>query len=588
MREGLSLHQRAQGAMLGVAIGDALGWPQEQNARNIDRGAPTPIASFRKWRRRTGGRYQPYEDLIDAGEYSDDTQLTLCGARSLLYGNDWFLYLTNVELPLWMTYERGGGRSVLRAAAAWASGHPPWVPRRNYDPAPYFATGANGVAMRVLPHAILSASDSSFREVAKRVVHDGCTTHGHSAALVGGLLHAFTLWSALRLTSTLRYGELLLRLREEGDSWAIFDRGLFPESWLDARDALPGTAIDEEWSATVEETLGYLDTAIGGVESGPLATEEDVLSALGVHDKKVNGSGTISSVSAAFLASRAAASPSAGLVSAAFLRNADTDTLASMTASILGAVNGVDWMGGLAREVQDHEYIRRVAEHLLAAPADGRGGAQRLTKSAVDRWVNRLGSSAEGTKIELPDGRTAVIGPIEVLLSKSANTSVWRRTLETDDGQTIFVTKVSRAGQQERKRPDGAGSEPPKPAQITRIGFKIEVSDLAPSRAFYESVIGLRATRAGGTYVTYGHVLALTARENPSTPQLDLARPRFTVHLECTDVSAVFDAVTRSGARVMEELHELRGRSRFTCVDPDGNTIEIVAPDGGPGTELDG
>jgi hypothetical protein len=41
------------GALLGAAVGDALGWPYEQNAGRIgDRDAATPPLTFQAWRRR--------------------------------------------------------------------------------------------------------------------------------------------------------------------------------------------------------------------------------------------------------------------------------------------------------------------------------------------------------------------------------------------------------------------------------------------------------------------------------------------------------------------------------------------------------
>lgn len=46
-----------------------------------------------------------------------------------------------------------------------------------------------------------------------------------------------------------------------------------------------------------------------------------------------------------------------GFLKSAFLRSGDTDTLASMVGSILGALHGGDWLGDLGRRVQDRDYI---------------------------------------------------------------------------------------------------------------------------------------------------------------------------------------------------------------------------------------
>ena len=84
--------ERARGAIVSAAVGDALGWPQEtrsnivggQKARNVP-----AKASFRSWDRNSGTQYARYQETVEAGEYSDDTQLLLAVARSCLAGEAW-------------------------------------------------------------------------------------------------------------------------------------------------------------------------------------------------------------------------------------------------------------------------------------------------------------------------------------------------------------------------------------------------------------------------------------------------------------------------------------------------------------------
>jgi hypothetical protein len=54
------LKARAAAAFLGAAIGDALGWPQENRSSNMDRKTPQPLMEFRAWLRRAGGRFNSY------------------------------------------------------------------------------------------------------------------------------------------------------------------------------------------------------------------------------------------------------------------------------------------------------------------------------------------------------------------------------------------------------------------------------------------------------------------------------------------------------------------------------------------------
>ena len=150
---------KAEGAFLALAAGDALGWPQEM--RGSIRGNPANMSAhveFKEWTRRGGGRFQPYEEVIHPGDYSDDTQLTLAVARSRTsHGSAWWNAFTRAELPLWTLYERGGGGATKRAANEWASGRAPWKSHRHDSVRQYFAAGGNGVAMRVLPHALFLA-----------------------------------------------------------------------------------------------------------------------------------------------------------------------------------------------------------------------------------------------------------------------------------------------------------------------------------------------------------------------------------------------------------------------------------------------
>ena len=57
--------EKVHGALLGAAVGDALGWPQEYNARRVKEHEVTPESlTFQTWRRRCGGRFYPYEEHI--------------------------------------------------------------------------------------------------------------------------------------------------------------------------------------------------------------------------------------------------------------------------------------------------------------------------------------------------------------------------------------------------------------------------------------------------------------------------------------------------------------------------------------------
>ena len=51
--------EKYKGAMLAAAIGDALGWPNEQNSNNLNKHY-NELNAFVEWSRKCGGRYWPY------------------------------------------------------------------------------------------------------------------------------------------------------------------------------------------------------------------------------------------------------------------------------------------------------------------------------------------------------------------------------------------------------------------------------------------------------------------------------------------------------------------------------------------------
>ena len=109
-----------KGAIVLSAIGDALGWITEfeKSAESLKhKYAITKVDAFADWSKNVGGRFWGYRDNIKAGSYSDDTQLMLAMARSILPNGNVDLHrFAKTELPFWLLYARGGGRTVKRAA----------------------------------------------------------------------------------------------------------------------------------------------------------------------------------------------------------------------------------------------------------------------------------------------------------------------------------------------------------------------------------------------------------------------------------------------------------------------------------------
>ncbi|MCW2890425.1 MAG: hypothetical protein JWL58_7287 [Streptosporangiaceae bacterium] len=472
-----SFPQRTRGIVVCAAVGDALGWPQEIRSSivggNAARGVP-PEPTFRAWDRNSGNRFGRYTERVNAGDYSDDAQLLMSVARSCLSRLEWLKHFTEVELPAWSTYQRGGGRAVISAAREWASGTPPWRLDAQTKTGlahlrAYFDAGANGVAMRIAPHVIVTADQDPIM-LLSRVVMDGIATHGHPRALVGALVHALALRHALLHQGTLGYGDLIAVLLDDG-SWQQTDwlEDVLPDLWQRAFRATTERPAAAIWAATVSETRELLDVAHRSLGRGALANDEETLDELGCFDKTRNGAGTITAVAATYLAARTATRPLSGLLRAAFLPKADTDTLASMTASVLGALHGPDWAGRLSQDVQDSRYLHVLADQLSAVPfglattqlqtmADetGRPDKARPVQAADIKRFRSLLSREGGNPRRFLDGRAIERCDREELKS-NASVRVDRVRLTLQDGQSLIIDTIGKVAED----PTGASQDGP-------------------------------------------------------------------------------------------------------------------------------
>lgn len=439
---------KAEGAFLALAAGDALGWPQEM-PRNVqgNRANEGTHVEFREWTRRSGGRFQPYEEIIRSGEYSDDTQLTLAVARSRTnHGPAWWKAFTRIELPLWTLYERGGGGATTRAANAWASGHPPWKSSKREGIRRYFEAGGNGVAMRVLPHALFLAGQDDPTTLMHDVVLDGSATHGHPRALIGATIYAHAAWSLARLSNTLQFGELLDALIDEASVWGGFPKPARDgSSWFEAADAATDARYDLIWERTTHEMRELLEKARKGLQAGALADDHAVLKDLGCFGR-AKGAGTSSAAGAAYLAARHAAQPVQGILRAAFEKGADTDTLAAMAGGLMGCLAGIEWLPQAWLQVQDAEYLRNIAARVAQGPE---GASERpveplpLLQSILSELV------PNGNQEVCLGGATRVVETTSrnpKPLGKSTVVCAWQ--LKTADGQTMYVTKVGRVSKE--------------------------------------------------------------------------------------------------------------------------------------------
>ena len=595
--------ERVRGAIVSAAVGDALGWPQETRSNIVGgqkaRAVPAK-ASFRSWDRNSGTQYARYQETVEAGEYSDDTQLLLAVARSCLAGETWPRWLTRVELPTWLLYPRGAGRAVTVAARAWADGHPPWISshsrsQRGSDPvAGYFKAGANGVAMRVAPHVAVTVTKDTATLLA-RVVTDGITTHGHPRALVGAVVHALALRHALLRQGVLEYGDLIETLVEDR-SWQDADwlPDALPREWIRTFEATTHQPVMTGWKTTVHETRELLNIAQRSLERAALANDEQTLEALGCYDKTRNGSGTITAVAAAYVATRAAARPLTGLLRTAFLPRADTDTLASMTASLLGAIHGVDWIHQLAQTVQDGAYLHAIGMQLaecLATPQPAQG-QQALFSPATSEpnlhvrikhleHFRDVSFSTERPPDTFPDGRRIVSHEYSQIAG-SGRTTVRRLRVRTADGQSFIVDKVT-------KQPDEresisipgptAETQSEMERRLTQSVLKVtlRVSSLDRSLQFYRDTLGLTLESRTPDSANFANGLTLAVKShNPGESGPDSEARNVLVTIFVQDFHNTVDRVRSSNLAHIVGGDDREGREQLRIRDLDGYDLRLL------------
>ncbi len=154
------LHQRALGAYLGLAVGDALGGPVEfLTAREIAyRGGHKEM---------TGGGWLK----LKPGQITDDTEMSLCLGRAWIEAGGWDSKIALNHFADWLkhypidvggTCRRGIRRYIVNATLQATESE---------------ADGGNGAAMRIVPIALATYGDDDlFEQVAIEQAH---TTHHH-------------------------------------------------------------------------------------------------------------------------------------------------------------------------------------------------------------------------------------------------------------------------------------------------------------------------------------------------------------------------------------------------------------------------
>ncbi|PNG22367.1 ADP-ribosylglycohydrolase family protein [Streptomyces cahuitamycinicus] len=253
--------QAATGALTGLALGDALGYPTEFSD------VPSILAEFGPWRQL---------DLPERATVSDDTQMTLALGRAVRTAMDRGL-LTPLRLARSLREEfvdwyqspennRAPGRTCMKACHLLKDETRPWQDASRIDSK---GCGAN---MRVAPLGLVPGLSDEQRAGAAQL--QSALTHGHPTALAASDLTAH----AVRLLTRGAEPTGLIGLLR---SYALENRSRYHERWLGdlwrrAGDPSPERFIARGWDECLEalERLRHAVRTVSPETDPCLATGE--------------------------------------------------------------------------------------------------------------------------------------------------------------------------------------------------------------------------------------------------------------------------------------------------------------------------
>jgi len=317
---------RFVGTLLGGAIGDALGRPNEgSRSASFEDDHPRHITDYRTWRGWTSG---------PIGTITDDTQMTMCVAACLVANG----YLNPEDLARrfveWLPTGRGKGEATTRAVTRLQAGVP-------WDEAGEDSAG-NGAAMRAAPIGLLRWNDPE--RLRSEAILSALPTHRAPMAVAGAVAMAAA------------------------------------TAWLLTRQA-------HDW--TPDDFIAAIQRAIAGIETTPQPERRDPTSLTTLHDRIGEVPGLLDRSpreALGYLYGGAFVLESLPSALYCFLRSPndveqtlllaanagyDTDTVAAMAGTLGGALGGVKVLPQrllLELEYRDELTTLGAALHRLARP----------------------------------------------------------------------------------------------------------------------------------------------------------------------------------------------------------------------------
>ena len=433
----LEVTMRIRNSMLWSAYGDALGWiselTNEAGLRRRTSGVRLNIPV--EWRRRIGGR-AGVTITLPQGCYSDDTQLRLATIRSIRADGFDVEAFSKVELPVWLSYALGGGKSTSAAANNLAKPRVQWF-ANNFRG--WTNSGGNGAAMRIQPHVWAARDPNDPATFLPDVIRNAICTHSHPNGLMGAVFHALTLARVMvtglhptpddLIAATEVAANILDVIQEEveiGQYWrAAFER--------DAGEFSKG------WSQAVEDCQKAILIAASTSNLTGVDRYETILERLMLREPARRGNGMLTAVAAVGLV-WCEPRPESALSIAANAIGTDTDTIATMA----GAILGVNAETEPPVQILDADLFRFEADRLSQIAIGGQPPHHRypdlLHWSAPKTRADALVRSASGEVYVRGLGRAELLGDS----IHSAKADFMWQWVKLDVGQTLLIKTPER------------------------------------------------------------------------------------------------------------------------------------------------
>ena len=362
-----------KGSLKLAAIGDALGWMTEfeKSKDTLRKKFGTDyINTFHNWEKNVGGRFHGYVDNLKAGSYSDDTQLLLSVARSIK--SDGFVdqqYFAKKELPEWLLYSRGAGRTIKNAArkierksAKWNNNF--FTFKAGKATIDYRESGANGAAMRILPIALANFGEPE--KIKEEIFGNSIITHGHPRAILGAMLYGYSIDTILRFNSeNYNYTTFLTELGKDMQQKFSIDflSNQKFSSWESEWNKGAQKSFRDLFNEVIQETQEYLRITYKLLMN--YTSDFDALTKLGCYKNETKGSGTSTVIAGIYLTCKYSNEPLKGIEQAVNSIGTDTDSIAAFTGGLLGALHGQSIIPAKWKSVQDIDYLDTMSIRLL-------------------------------------------------------------------------------------------------------------------------------------------------------------------------------------------------------------------------------